>query len=538
MRGRSWFLLSLLACGRVGSGLDDSDGGAPLPDVDPTRQSLSVSVTGDGLVRSTPPAIECGAACASDFPTATEVVLEAVPDPSTSFLGWTGDCSGTATCTVTMDGARTVGARFAPRGSNRWAVSLGREGSDDLSRLVVDGAGDVVVGGNGGTTNSDLTVTKLSSVDGTVIWSRVFATSPAGEALGGLAVDDSGDVYLAASVRGSVPAAYDDFTATGDEAGDVVVLKLDGADGHVIWGKDWGGAGKDLPTALVVAGDELFLAGGTASTPATFDELSLSGTTGDGFVLRARTSDGAALAAKLFADADDLFDLAVQGDELAIAGELTAPLSLGGACELAPKGTGGSALVMTLARTSLACQWGVTFGDTAPDREAAARAIAPFPGGGWVFGGEFAGRIQLAPLSATVPARGVRDAFVMRLDAAGGHVWSFRFGGDASDAATGVTVTARGEVAISGVFDESIELGALALTGRDNTFVARFDAAVPPLPEWAVTLGGDGPDFNRELALGTDGTVYVLSTFNGATNVGGTSLSALGVDGWIAALVP
>jgi len=40
------------------------------------------------------------------------VTLTATPDGSATFTGWTGACSGTGTCVITMDGAKTVGAVF------------------------------------------------------------------------------------------------------------------------------------------------------------------------------------------------------------------------------------------------------------------------------------------------------------------------------------------------------------------------------------------------------------------------------------------
>ena len=41
------------------------------------------------------------------------VTLTASPGASSTFAGWSGACSGTGPCTVTMDAARTVGASFA-----------------------------------------------------------------------------------------------------------------------------------------------------------------------------------------------------------------------------------------------------------------------------------------------------------------------------------------------------------------------------------------------------------------------------------------
>jgi hypothetical protein len=69
--------------------------------------------TGGGTVSSDlQPGIACGATCAYDFATGTTVTLTATPAAGSTFIGWSGACSGTGSCQVTMDAAHSVGARF------------------------------------------------------------------------------------------------------------------------------------------------------------------------------------------------------------------------------------------------------------------------------------------------------------------------------------------------------------------------------------------------------------------------------------------
>ena len=76
--------------------------------------ALTLAKTGLGTVRSTPAGISCGSACTAYFTTGTTVTLTADPEPGWSFGGWTGACSGTGMCTVTMNAAQSVGADFLP----------------------------------------------------------------------------------------------------------------------------------------------------------------------------------------------------------------------------------------------------------------------------------------------------------------------------------------------------------------------------------------------------------------------------------------
>jgi len=76
--------------------------------------TVSKAGTGSGSVTSSPAGIGCGGSCQASFGTGTAVTLTATPDASSAFTGWSGDCSGTGNCQITMDQARSVTATFAP----------------------------------------------------------------------------------------------------------------------------------------------------------------------------------------------------------------------------------------------------------------------------------------------------------------------------------------------------------------------------------------------------------------------------------------
>jgi PKD repeat protein len=75
--------------------------------------TLSVSVEGRGTVTSAPAGIDCPGNCSGEYASGEEVVMSAVPVNSDwQFSGWSGACSGTGSCSVTMDQAETVTASF------------------------------------------------------------------------------------------------------------------------------------------------------------------------------------------------------------------------------------------------------------------------------------------------------------------------------------------------------------------------------------------------------------------------------------------
>ncbi len=70
---------------------------------------------GNGRVTSMPSGIDCGSECESNFNNNTEVTLTASAAPGSGFEGWGGDCMGTdLTCTIRVNQARMVSARFSP----------------------------------------------------------------------------------------------------------------------------------------------------------------------------------------------------------------------------------------------------------------------------------------------------------------------------------------------------------------------------------------------------------------------------------------
>jgi hypothetical protein len=76
---------------------------------------LSVTKTGagTGTITSSPAGINCGVVCSASYVNATLVTLTPTPSPGSSFAGWSGACTGTGACNVTLNTARSVSATFS-----------------------------------------------------------------------------------------------------------------------------------------------------------------------------------------------------------------------------------------------------------------------------------------------------------------------------------------------------------------------------------------------------------------------------------------
>jgi hypothetical protein len=84
--------------------------------------SLTVAKAGAGTVTSAPGGITCGADCSEVYTSGTSVTLTAVPAQGSNFIGWSGVCSGTGTCTVAVTANTSVTATFTELSTARIGV--------------------------------------------------------------------------------------------------------------------------------------------------------------------------------------------------------------------------------------------------------------------------------------------------------------------------------------------------------------------------------------------------------------------------------
>jgi len=77
-------------------------------------KNLSVSVLGTsaGVISSTPAGLNCATSCGAQFFENASVTLKATPVAGATFVGWSGDCTGTGTCVVTLSTNKNVIATF------------------------------------------------------------------------------------------------------------------------------------------------------------------------------------------------------------------------------------------------------------------------------------------------------------------------------------------------------------------------------------------------------------------------------------------
>ena len=95
----------------------------------PNTPSLTVSVTGSGTVKSNTGGISCPSTCIANYTPGTQVTLTATAASGSAFTGWSGACSGTNQCIVTMNSAQSVSATFVTEASFTLTAAVSGSGT-------------------------------------------------------------------------------------------------------------------------------------------------------------------------------------------------------------------------------------------------------------------------------------------------------------------------------------------------------------------------------------------------------------------------
>ncbi|MDP9295214.1 MAG: hypothetical protein M3O88_00785, partial [Actinomycetota bacterium] len=164
---------------------EDAVGNEETPVSSPFRIGHTLSVTvnapsGGSSVTSSPGPIACPGTCSADF-AEINVTLTATPGPGLVFSGWSGACTGTGTCTVSMIQNQAVTAGFATAPPPPPTNLVGNPGFETSTAGWIPGGTKVtltrVSGGHSGSWAGQLTNIGKRSLNCTIDDSPNWVTS-------------------------------------------------------------------------------------------------------------------------------------------------------------------------------------------------------------------------------------------------------------------------------------------------------------------------------------------------------------------------
>ena len=135
--------------------------------------------------------INCGSTCSVSYVSGTTITLTATPDSGSIFSGWSGACSGTGTCSVTISAAKNVTATFTQNPPTVTTISPSSGTTAGGTPITITGtnftgAPGVTIGGNVATSvvvGSSTSIT-ANTPAGTAGAKDVVVTTPGGSATG------------------------------------------------------------------------------------------------------------------------------------------------------------------------------------------------------------------------------------------------------------------------------------------------------------------------------------------------------------------
>lgn len=179
--------------------------------VTPYAVLVTKAETGTGSVADSLGKLTCGDDCSGVYDLNTPVTLTAAPEPGSSFAGWSGACSGTGNCELSVTGILAVTATFVV------GADLSVTKSDGLTNAAPGGSLSytIVVSNAGPGAVSDASVSDTLPAGLTCTWTSVAAGGASGSAASGAgSISETLTLPSGSSVTYTVPCEID-LGATG-----------------------------------------------------------------------------------------------------------------------------------------------------------------------------------------------------------------------------------------------------------------------------------------------------------------------------------
>jgi len=370
-------------------------------------------------------------------------------------------------------------AKLDPMGNHVWSQSFGNASSQFGWDVVVGPNDDIVVGGyfygqinlGGANLNAigdrDSFIARFDSA-GNHLFSARFGDGSEDLART-VAIGPTGQMAIAGYFEDAINFGGGNLNSAGDL--DTFVAVFDASGNHV-WSQSFGDTGDDRAYDLAFDATGNLYVGGRFEGAIDFGGGTLtSAGQRDAFLAKFGPA-GNHLWSQHYGDGQEQFirGLAVDPNtgDVVVAGYAEGTFSVGGGSLTSQNDLDVWVAKLTSAGTHV---WSAIYGG---NDDQFSRDLDIDPLGNIVFAGygfdtpDFGG----GPL----PNAGSRDAFVVKLNPDGVHLWSRAYGGNFSQYGHGIAVDATGHVAATGYFSSSIDfgMGPVGSNGQEDVFIMRL----------------------------------------------------------------
>jgi hypothetical protein len=268
----------------------------------------------------------------------------------------------------------------------------------------------------------------------------------------GIVVDGTGASVVLGILRGSVNFGGASLTSAG--GGDIYLVRY-AADGTLSWARRYGGTQNEVPKGIAIDAAGNVVITGFFAGSVNFGGATLTGTSASGFLAKYSPAGTHVWSRRLTSTSslDEGTAVGVDGaGNVIVAGGFYGTVNFGGG-SLTSAGAEDIALLKYDSAGNFL--WSRQIRGTTYDLVLGLSVDTTT--GEFVTSGYFAGSADFG--GGNLTSAGGNDAFAARYNSSGTHVWSKRWGSTAEDKAYGVDIDRLGNVAITGIFTNSVDFG-------------------------------------------------------------------------------
>lgn len=352
-------------------------------------------------------------------------------------------------------------------------------------------------------------------------WPRIAGGSEA-DAAGSVAVDASGNVYVAGTVRGNSNFGLQEITAVNN---DIFLAKYN-ALGNLLWVKQAGGSGEDAASSVVLdASGNVYIAGSFRNT-ANFDALTItSAGSDDGFIAKYTSTGNPVWVRSFGSDSQEVVNtMAIDGSGNILIGGFHSGNTAFSNSSVTLTTNGKSDLIAAKYDTSGALVWARGGGSSGYDF---GFGIGSDLDGNVFICGEIKGTSAFGTLNSGFA--GGTDAILVKYNASGVAQSATNYGSTGDDKGMSLDVDANGIVYMAGIFSGTVAFGStnLICAGVTDGYLVKINGANGAI-QWVKQQGGLSQDGATGVDIGSNGEIFITGTFGGNANFDGQSLTSNG----------
>lgn len=426
-----------------------------------------------------------------------------------------------------------------------WSESFGDDKDQSIGGIGTDSAGNVYltgtfqgtlkIGGDSLTSAglNDVFVAKLDP-SGKPIWAKAFGDA-ADQSTVRVAVSPTGEAVIVGKLGGTVDFGGGPLVSASDQ--DNFVVKLD-TDGKLVWQRQLTGPSSlvILGIALDSAGNVLLAGGLTGTLDLGPDSVTSYFNTQDVMLVKLAGSTGDVSWAARYGGMDSEGAFAVTTDatnNVFVLGRFGASISFGSSDLTSSDGSDWFVAKFKPNGDNVWSHLIVTGGNLN-----FATSLAADSTGSVLVGGGFSGKLNAGGPIFDNP--GMSDAYIVKIDSAGNHVWTRVYSSMGAENIRGLEADAQNGVLVSlALPDDDIDLGGgkLVAGGGADFAILRLDPSGNHV--WSRRFGDAADQYAPAISLNASGElVLACGGYDGSIDFGSGVLKSNGKDIAVAKLAP